>query len=574
MRWVGVLFVTCMLSAVLPACTSTPPRPCNAIEDFCAVARLLSQRQGIGLELESGDLASPTDGLLHYQFFRTTGSPLINSIEMHEDGCIYVAYTPPTGPVWYDPNFAHDTDEGSTTVIPQGTTGRSFGRLKADNVFTNRWESPDRAMPVGHWPAPRWFSICVPPDSSPSTWTPEQTQGIPYGTLTVVLGDSGAYCQWKTAGATGPPEWSTVMTQDAPGQDNAQKKYFPDMPLNTSVSGTTNHYVSWAELAYLAQFNRLKAIDVLKFRGPDEDVYETHRVPWITSSVSGVVPNSFLSGEDYTGDHLPPEDGYWLGNPPLTEGSRFSYPESPDCGGIGVITGGLCADWIVYLKPDPEYHFMLAGTQQSPPPNPFCPSPGPNRCGSDEKMGEGNFDEEHQGSLENEIENWLVPGGYRPEPGDRMQMTGRWVTDCGHDDWHAEIHPFESFVTTHLVTMSSGGLEALNKIVVTGDWTGSNLDFDLWPPARPSPDARLQWGQIPGVMVNTALLRTTPEPADNPNHLHITIVAAPSSGTGHLVTGSRNDVYPDTPGRETPHEPSDLLVRRLATQFALWWSTG
>ena len=34
-------------------------------------------------------------------------------------------------------------------------------------------------------------------------------------------------------------------------------------------------------------------------------------------------------------------------NPPLTEGSMFSYPESPDCGGIGVITGGLCADWIV-----------------------------------------------------------------------------------------------------------------------------------------------------------------------------------------------------------------------------------
>lgn len=167
-----------------------------------------------------------------------------------------------------------------------------------------------------------------------------------------------------------------------------------------------------------------------------------------------------------------------------------------------------------------------------------------------------------------------MPGGYRPEPGDRMQMTGRWVSDCGHDDWHAEIHPFESFVTTHLVTMSSGGLEALNKIVVTRDWTGSNLDFDLWPPARPSPDAQLLWGQIPGVMVNTALLRTTPEPADNPNHLHVTIVAAPSSGTGHLVTGSRNDVYPDTPGTETPHEPSDLLVRRLATQFGLWWSTG
>jgi hypothetical protein len=35
----------------------------------------------------------------------------------------------------------------------------------------------------------------------------------------------------------------------------------------------------------------------------------------------------------------------------------------------------------------------------------------------------------------------LVPGFYRPQPGDRVCVWGRWIVDTGHDDFHSEIHP-------------------------------------------------------------------------------------------------------------------------------------
>ena len=35
----------------------------------------------------------------------------------------------------------------------------------------------------------------------------------------------------------------------------------------------------------------------------------------------------------------------------------------------------------------------------------------------------------------------LVPEAYRPNNGDRVAVFGRWIIDCGHNNWQSEIHP-------------------------------------------------------------------------------------------------------------------------------------
>jgi len=45
------------------------------------------------------------------------------------------------------------------------------------------------------------------------------------------------------------------------------------------------------------------------------------------------------------------------------------------------------------------------------------------------------------GVLGVETDQGLVPTQYRVEEGDRVAVFGRWIVDCGHADFHTEIHP-------------------------------------------------------------------------------------------------------------------------------------
>ncbi len=172
----------------------------------------------------------------------------------------------------------------------------------------------------------------------------------------------------------------------------------------------------------------------------------------------------------------------------------------------------------------------------------------------------GNFDDEHMGCIENEIEQWLVPVGYRPEPGDRIQMTGRWIIDCGHDNWAAEIHPYESVVSTHLelpAGASPFAATAVSAVVVTGAWPGGTLEIDLWPPPRPDADWMLRYERDAGGIQQELQVAERLEPRANPNHLHLTIISDKPREV--LVTKSDNDVYYN-------------IVRRLACRYRLSWA--
>jgi LGFP repeat len=483
-------------------------------------------RDGLGIDFGapvSPDHAFPGLGLQHFQLFKENLSRVLNTIEMHTDGTIWLAYTPVRHPHWYDTYAA--CEDSSLPPIDTATGPKPFAQAKADNVDPGTWDVVARTFRVGHGSAPRWIRL-----APPNYTVPHATQAIP---------NSGAYCTndtWRPYNIGGPPEWENLLAENDPQHDNGQRLAFPGQPANAPL----NHYMYPPELYQIMQNDPARGLDIMRWRGhPNGDDHSDRRIPWTPSIAEGVVTNSFLSGEDYAGSHRWPPSGYWVGTPPPKynmAGGTF-----PDDGGLGAIKRSLSNDWDIFLKPDPDYHFLLAskggaGTEQS-----------------------ANFDSEHRGNLEIEGEQWLLPVGYRPEVGDRVYMTGRWVIDCGHDDFHAEFHPFELIATAHTEPSqqnAEGGIEQVTAISVSGSWAGGPLEFDVWPPPRNDYGATFRWQEIHRDIDRNINMSATPLPTQQPNHLHV--VLSSTQPREALLTKGHNDVYYD-------------IVRRLATKFRCWW---
>ena len=208
------------------------------------------------------------------------------------------------------------------------------------------------------------------------------------GEAPTLITDSGSYCYHSTTGVLdnphfgGPPEWNTILPINFGGKENGQKRFFPDQ----AVTAPGNFFVSPKQIQELVYADLPRARDIMKWRGrPNTEDITDRRIPWLSSTLEGVVTNSFLSGEDYAGTHREVPPGYWLGDPPPL------YRE-----GCGVLTStnALCNDWIVFVRPDPEYRFLLVG--------------GPN---ARTQRGQGNFDDEHRGNIENETRAVARPRG-------------------------------------------------------------------------------------------------------------------------------------------------------------------
>ena len=598
----GRLGAVAVTGSVLFSACGGPTIP--TVPEFLAVSKLLADRQEIGLGVpQYPDSQGP--GLTHFQLFKEQDNSVLNSAEMHSDGCIYIAYTPLKGPRWYDSYSANESldhkDDEYSARPPRLPYGAKFSQLKQDNVSSANWKTPSEAFRGGRCPAPRWFKFCVPHGVSPDMWTERVKNQIPIKTRGDLLLDTGAYCYWDcgacslSAKINGPPNWQTILPVNT-DHENGQKKYFPDLPVQvTGPGGITNFYLTWSNVVGLAQYDPNRLIDILKWRGlPNEPQLDDGPIPWVSATVEGVVPNSFLSGEDPRPDHSTPpghpgsfgdansfwETDYWLGSPVPIEwsgshgpGSTEDDPTNPN--GFTVVNS-LADDWIIYVRPEPEYRFMLASS-----PNAAAKANDDVNRNSD-KFGKGNYDPEHMGSdpehigsLENEIEQWLIPGGFRPDAGDRVYMTGRWVVDCGHEDWHAEIHPYELVVSSHTQTGNPhaiGNIEVVASVVVTSDWQGHELDFDLWPPPRPSATARLRssrdsFAPSPehwnggGIAMGVNVIETGapgPPTGQNPNHLHLQIILGPGQFPDPLETGGYGEVKPN-------------VTRRFAATYHLWW---
>jgi LGFP repeat len=120
------------------------------------------------------------------------------------------------------------------------------------------------------------------------------------------------------------------------------------------------------------------------------------------------------------------------------------------------------SDWRLYLYPLNPYRSLLRSGQQT---------------------------------LELEFEEYFarhffVGQNGQPTLGNLVFATGRWIIDCGHDNYNAEIHP--PFVLARMHTVTFQGTEATEaNIWVNGFFPGDPVEFDIYPPPRPSANATL-----------------------------------------------------------------------------------
>jgi uncharacterized protein YodC (DUF2158 family) len=115
-------------------------------------------------------------------------------------------------------------------------------------------------------------------------------------------------------------------------------------------------------------------------------------------------------------------------------------------------------DWETFIAPDLAYTPLLA------------PSNGPaaSRGEYQDAVAHATNDLKLAGGvLGVETDQGLIPGIYRAREGDRVAVFGRWIVDCGHDDFHTEIHPPLLFVTARAVPPGSG------PDILINDATGS-----------------------------------------------------------------------------------------------------
>jgi hypothetical protein len=581
--------------------------------------------------------------LTGFQIYLQRDSIIANSIERHSDGSIYIAYTPRRSPYWYDPYLSNDTDahtdgisfgafglpqlglaqpqdvcrpyisavpnldlnydysvmtpnpnDYGTWIYSQGTwdtTCRPFSVLHRKNVVVPSWPRHEVALPRGRLPAPKWFKFTPQrgADTPPGGISAFPPFGIPRETAPFV-GDRGAYCNYTNVvavrnqdvctvpcnnpcppnfGPDGvdiwtPPEWATILP--------IATRNLSDGSLGTKTY--QGEILTGQRMKQLAQTDPVAAANATASRSwPVRYDYCNSTVGWMSSDLEGVVTNSFLSGEDYAASHVgypyrdaPPFNPNY-GNQPGNPNYWLGYTMPRWFNGCGVLseTDSNCVDWVVYVQPDPEYQFLQLANQVSG------------------GYADGNYNWEHRGSLENEIDQWQLPTDFRPEPGDRIYMTGRWVVDCGHGDWHGELHPIESYVSSHIERVDTarrpgaiGGIQVVAKVVVTGTWPAYPnipwaawegqypLKLEVWPPPRPTPTAVLHFEKAAppqgnfGLLVHNLLLPTT-----NANHVEITVETA-TLETNFPRTHDYNQVYdPDGDGVR--------LGRRMAATYYLWW---
>jgi hypothetical protein len=497
----------------------------DAVPVFAEIIQALKSGYSLGFDLGFAVTEdTPVRGALrHFQLFKENLSRIYNSMEMHLDGTVYLSYTLIKHPLWYDVYNA--VDDASLPPIQTASGPQRLVDARHKTVDASTWDLPYRAF-NGTGPSPRWFRL-DPPDYRVPRPTPS-------------LNDSGQYSdheRWIPARPGGPPEWENILAENEGGNDNGQRLVLPDEPANAPG----NHYISWDELYEIMQTDSIRGLNILLYRGhPNGGDHSDRPIPWTPSTVEGVVTNSFLSGEDYGGSHLCPANGYWVGDPPpLYLTARCEYPNQGD---IGQTKFSALCDWDIHVKPDRDYHFVLASK------------------GLFTSEIDGNFNPGLQGCLECEIEQWMTPTGYRPQIADRIYMTGRWVIDVGETDWHAEFHPYELIVASHTQPSKEknaiGGIETIVAVSISGAWAGGILEFDVWPSPRPQGAAKLassiHTDQSMGLTLEEAAAPEQPAV----NHLHFVATSIDPRAT--LYSGGHNDV-------------TYTINRRLAATVRLWW---
>ena len=513
--------------------TNVPVAP--DVPELAKVAQLLRTQAEVPFGLPITKDAQGT-AISHFQVFQEgkPGSPTTrsnrprDSAEMHADRCLYFAYTPTSGPIWYPADLAFDGNPQKTWQarpwdLPLSPI--SFFDMEARNRDPSQWLPtflPGYCNGAGtSWrtDAPRWIKVCAPGRLPPGEWTAQNLAGFPSADpVASEVSHSGAICQWEI-------------------------KHEPDL---------SDGCVHWNDPEW-------RVVRDYAFRNAE-----------------GFVTNSFLSGGDWSGDHNGMPDNHYVGVHTDVITHDDAVPNCPDFASAD--SGEHCVDWEMNLAVDANFRHLLARDESTLTDH----NGGDCQSKHADEYRKGNQVKDLGGGLGIEGEQWYYPVGFRPEPGDRLQARGLWIVDCGHPDWHTELHPASLLASSYLQNSDyapmlgttwnrplrltsnwraiTGGIPAVvTKIVASPVFAERSLEVDIWPPPRPSACARLvtaredetpnpRWS---GVQFTENLL-----PADgNPNHLHLTITRTPFS----LDFGGDGDVQ----------NPDEHMM--FFTAYMAWW---
>lgn len=92
---------------------------------------------------------------------------------------------------------------------------------------------------------------------------------------------------------------------------------------------------------------------------------------------------------------------------------------------------------------------------------------------------------------DNTLARAFIAFGFDVVPGDLFFASGRWIIDCGHENFKSEIHPPSVFARTRSVILNSGRPAAVTYVWVNGWYSGEPVEVPLYPPPRPTPVATL-----------------------------------------------------------------------------------
>ncbi|MAG55088.1 MAG: hypothetical protein CMJ83_02235 [Planctomycetes bacterium] len=187
--------------------------------------------------------------------------------------------------------------------------------------------------------------------------------------------------------------------------------------------------------------------------------------------------------------------------------------------------------------------------------------------------------------LEAEWEINYFPPRFWPAAGDRAWLIGRWVFDCAHPPYRTEMHPPKGVAFTRLAPMllpedATPSLVHRVRVYFHGQGgyfydpvEGTNYEFDVPLPPKPSPDARLR-AEIIDLPFGGPAPRLTPLPVSAPTRVHVVYPLA-----SHKPTAKRWNIFAQRRASEASGQARAEFTLgrprgtpRFAADIAVGWS--
>jgi len=190
-------------------------------------------------------------------------------------------------------------------------------------------------------------------------------------------------------------------------------------------------------------------------------------------------------------------------------------------------------DWNYFVKTDPQFFYL-----QSP--------------------ANGSYNVKNKSAImECEWDTKFVPLWSLPMPGDRIQITGRWIFDCGHPingKHRSELHPPKAVISFRDETAKFSGNKGFSRasqaiVYINGKGgyynqkiNDQNYSFDIYLPPKPSAASKPKFITKKKIAskVNPII---TPFPKENPKLLRVTIPLKGKSASsyGIIISGGWSD---------------------------------